>query len=98
MIKFFRIRGTSMIPELQDGDVVLALTWRRLWRLRPGDRVIFRQPFYGTLIKKIERLGPEPGQVFVAGSRAASVDSYEFGPVTLSAILGVAALIFPKKK
>jgi len=87
-----------MRPELQDGDVVLALTWRRLWRLKPGDRVIIRQPVYGTLIKKIERLGPGPGQVFVTGSRAASVDSYEFGPIPLSSILGVAVLIFSSKK
>ncbi len=68
---------------------MLLLTWRRLWRLKPGDRVVFRQPTYGTLIKKIERLGPNPGQVFVVGASAASVDSYEFGPIELSQIIGV---------
>lgn len=77
-----------MRPELRDGDVVLALTWRRLWRLKPGDRVIFRQPPYGTLIKKIERLGPVPGQLFVTGSTPTSVDSYEFGPVEIEQVLG----------
>ncbi len=66
----------------------MLLTWRRLWRLKPGDRVVFRQPTYGTLIKKIERLGPGHGQVFVAGTHAASVDSYEFGPVLVEQIIG----------
>ena len=88
MFKFIRVKGSSLRPEVQDGDIVLILTWRRLWRLQPGDRVVFRQPVYGTLIKKIERLGPGPDQVFVVGIHAASVDSYEFGPVLLSDIVG----------
>jgi signal peptidase I len=98
MLKFFKVRGRSMSPELQDGDVVLALIWRRLWRLKPGDRIIFHQPAYGMLIKSIERLGPGPDQVFVTGRAAASVDSYEFGPVPLSNILGIVVLIFSQKK
>ena len=52
------------------------------------------------MIKKIERMGPGRGQVFVAGTHAASVDSYEFGPVEVSQIIGVVMHIFsatPKK-
>ncbi len=89
MIRLMKVKGGSLHPEVKDGDILLLLTWRRLWRLKPGDRVVFRQPTYGTLVKKIERLGPQPGQVFVAGTRAASVDSYEFGPIDLSQIIGV---------
>jgi signal peptidase I len=88
MLKLIRVKGNSLRPEVQDGDIVLILTWRRLWRLNPGDRVVFRQPEYGTLIKKIERRGPGADQVFVTGTNAASVDSYEFGPVPLGSILG----------
>ncbi len=98
MIKFFKVRGRSLQPDLRDGDVVLALTWCRLWRLKPGDRVIFRQPPYGTLIKKIERLGPGPAQVFVTGSTPTSVDSYEFGPIPIKSLLGVVLFIFSQKK
>ena len=83
-----RVRGNSLRPEVQDGDIVLLLTWRRLWRLKPGDRVVFRQATYGTLIKKIERLDPVAQTVFVTGTHAASVDSYEFGPVPFSSIIG----------
>ena len=94
MFKLMKIRGSSLRPEVKDGDIVLLLTWRRLWRLKAGDRVVFRQPTYGTLIKKIERIGPGQGQVFVAGTAAASVDSYEFGPVEVSQIIGVVMHIF----
>ena len=88
MFKLMKIRGSSLRPEVKDGDIVLLLTWRRLWRLKPGDRVVFHQPTYGKMIKKIERMGPGQGQVFVAGTAAASVDSYEFGPIDIRQIIG----------
>ena len=97
MFKLFRVKGSSLRPAVRDGDIVLILTWRRLWRLKPGDRVVFRQPIYGTLIKKIERLGPGPDQVFVVGVHAASVDSYEFGPAPFSAIVGKVVFIARRK-
>lgn len=90
-----RVKGNSLRPEVQDGDVVLLLTWRRLWKLKPGDRVVFRQPTYGTLIKKIERLGPGKDQVFVTGAHAASVDSYEFGPIPIQSIIGIVIFVWP---
>ena len=89
-----RVKGNSLRPEVQDGDVVLLLTWRRLWKLKPGDRVVFRQPTYGTLIKKIERLGPGKDQVFVTGNHAASVDSYEFGPISIQSIIGIVIFVW----
>ena len=88
MLKLLRVKGNSLRPELQGGDMVMLLTLRRLWKLKPGDRVVFRQPTYGTLIKKIERLGPGKDQVFVTGAYAASVDSYEFGPISIQSIIG----------
>ena len=93
MLRLMRVKGSSLRPEVQDGDIVLLLTWRRrLWRLRPGQRVVFRQHSYGTLIKKIERLGPGEDQIFVTGSHAASVDSYEFGPIPVQSIAGIVIL------
>ncbi len=100
MLRLFKVTGDSLRPEVLDGDIVLLLTWRWLWRLKPGDRVVFRQPTYGTLIKKIERMGPGQGQVFVAGTHAASVDSYVFGPIDQNQIIGVVVHVFsatPKK-
>ncbi len=88
LLKLIRVHGNSLRPEVGDGDVVLLLTWRALWRLRPGDLAVFRQPSYGMMIKKIERLDESARTVFVVGTHAASVDSYEFGPLPLASIVG----------
>ena len=93
MFRFFRIMGASLRPELDENDIVLALTARRLWRLRPGQRVIFHQVTYGTLVKKIDHLLPD-GRLFVTGTAVTSVDSYEFGPVSLADVVGVVLKIF----
>ncbi len=97
MFRLFKVTGDSLRPEVEDGDIVLLLTWRQLWRLKPGDRVVFSQPAYGTLIKRIERMGPGQGQVFVAGTHAASVDSYEFGPIDVGQIIGKVVAIVKRE-
>jgi type IV secretory pathway protease TraF len=82
-----------MQPELQEGDVVLALTWRRLWRLRPGSLLLFRQPGIGLIVKKLDHVLPD-GRLFVVGTVPASVDSYEFGPVAPDQVVGVVIRVF----
>jgi hypothetical protein len=96
LLRFFRISGHSLRPGLRDGDIVLAITAPRLWRLRPGARVIFRQPSYGLLVKKIDHLLPD-GRLFVVGAAPSSVDSYEFGPITPNEIIGTVLIIFHRK-
>ncbi len=95
MFKLIRIRGRSLQPELQDGDVVLSFTIRRLWRLGPGALVLFRQPPYGLLVKKVDHLLPD-GRLFVVGTAATSVDSYEFGPISPAQVEGVVIRVFRK--
>ena len=84
MIRFVRVRGESMLPLLADGDIVLVLDW--YWLVgapRPGDRVVFTHPIYGTLVKLVDELRPETAQVTVRGTRPVSLDSQEFGPIPL---------------
>ncbi len=89
MLHFFRVKGDSMLPLLKDGDLVLACDWYRLvGRLKPGDRVVFRHPIYGTLVKQVDELRPAERRLTVRGTRPVSLDSQEFGPVPLSAVLG----------
>jgi hypothetical protein len=80
-------------PDLQDGDVVLAFTWRMLWRLRPGVLLLFRQPGIGLMVKKLERIQPD-GRLFVVGTVPTSVDSYEFGPISPAQVEGVVIHVF----
>jgi signal peptidase I len=88
-MRWFRVRGESMLPLLADGDMVLAVNWRWLpGGLKAGDRVVFRHPIYGTLVKLVDELRPATGQLTVRGTRAVSLDSQEFGPIPLSTVLG----------
>lgn len=94
LFKIVRIRGDSLSPLYRDGDYVIASGQRsRLSRLRPGDVILFRQPGYGQLIKRIERIEP-CGSLFVLGSAPDSTDSRVFGPVPRSAVSGVVVAHF----
>lgn len=89
MVKFFRVKGESMLPLLVEGDLVLAADWYWLTGpLRPGDLVVVRHPVYGVLVKQVEHLLPGTGQLTVRGTRPVSLDSQEFGPLERRAVLG----------
>ena len=89
MIRFFRVKGESMLPLLAEGDLALAVNWYWLTGpLKPGDIVVFRHALYGTLVKQVDRLLPEAGRLTVRGTRAVSLDSQEFGPVAQAEVLG----------
>lgn len=78
-----------MLPLLADGDLVLAVDWYWLvGDLRQGDQVVFRHPVYGTLVKLVDEIRPAQGVLTVRGTRPVSLDSQEFGPVPVSAVLG----------
>jgi hypothetical protein len=78
-----------MRPLLEDGDLVLATDWYRLvGQPRPGDQIVFNHPMYGTLVKLVDELRPELGQLTVRGTRPVSLDSQEFGPITSESVLG----------
>lgn len=83
MLKLLRVQGESMTPEYQNGDFVL------IWRLtkpKVGDVVVFRNPFYGILIKQIQKIGVEG--IYVIGTGENSLDSRRLGPVDPVTILG----------
>lgn len=89
IFKLIRVKGRSLEPLLMDGDIILAVGLRPvLNRLKPGDVVVFTHSVYGQMVKQVERISAEGGQVFVRGTRPASVDSAEFGPVPRASITG----------
>jgi nickel-type superoxide dismutase maturation protease len=81
-----RIVGKSMAPRLTPGKLVLATPLLR--KLQPGQVVILEH--HGKeKIKRIERIDPEKGQLFVIGDNLeASSDSRHFGWVTQKAVRG----------
>jgi len=93
------VRGSSLAPRIRDGDFVL-VSRVPLWLRRPaaGDVVVFHQPDYGQLIKRVERVLPD-GRLFVRGEDIDSVDSRRFGPLPPRAVQGlVVAHIRPSHK
>ena len=74
-----------MLPEYSDGDFVL-IRRRFLFAHKEGDVVVFSDPFFGMLIKKIEKV--TKAGVYVLGTGETSLDSRRLGPVPEEAIQG----------
>jgi hypothetical protein len=89
MCRLLKVRGQSLYPDYKDGDFVFISKIPIFFgQLRPGAVIAFRHPDYGTLIKRVERIEPGGGSVFVIGNHPDSVDSRKFGPVPIAYILG----------
>jgi len=87
MLRLLKITGSSLNPEYQEGDFVLATTVPFLFRPpRAGDVVILRHPAYGTLIKRLTRLGPDGFEV--ASDNPDGLDSRALGVLPLRDLTG----------
>jgi nickel-type superoxide dismutase maturation protease len=97
MLRVIKVTGDSLSPEYQEGDyVVVATIPFFLNRIRVGDVIVFRQPTYGTLIKKVAQVEKTSNQFFVVGAHPNSVDSRQFGPVARQALIGRVIWHIPK--
>lgn len=89
MLKLIKITGNSLEPEYNEGDyVVIATLAAILRRLQPGDIVIFEHPVYGTMVKQIQSIDPQAGELFVVGTHPQSTDSRHFGPIPQNWLTG----------
>lgn len=81
-----RVVGKSMAPRLSSGKIVIASPLLR--KLKPGQVVILEH--HGKeKIKRIERIDPDKGNLFVIGDNLeASSDSRHFGWITRKAVRG----------
>ena len=81
-----RVVGKSMAPRLSSGKIVMATPLLR--KLKPGQVVILEHNGKEK-IKRIERIDPEKGQLYVIGDNlSASSDSRHFGWITQKAVRG----------
>jgi signal peptidase I len=89
MLRLLKVRGASLWPDFQDGDFVLAAGVPfPAGKIRTGDVIIFSQPGYGSLIKRVGRV-LEGGEAYVVrGTRIDSSDSRNFGPVPKARVSG----------
>ncbi len=80
-------------PESEEGSRwsrgILQKVQEFLWLgLKQGDKIIFRHPVYGTMVKRVEQVGSDGKEVYVIGSHPRSVDSRQFGPIPKEWITG----------
>lgn len=89
MFRLLKIRGHSLFPDFREGDFVLTAGIPfPSGKIRAGDVVVFRQPGYGTLIKRVHRVLDEGRAVEVRGTQINSTDSRNFGPVARERLTG----------
>lgn len=97
MFRPIKVTDSSLSPEYREGDYVVITTIPFfLRRIRVGDVIVFRQPIYGILIKKVELVLEEGERYFVVGEHPHSIDSRQFGPISREALLGKVIWHIPK--
>jgi hypothetical protein len=89
ILRILKIRGHSLHPDYCEGEYVLAAGFPfPSGKIRGGDVIIFHQPGYGMLIKRVSRV-LDAGHAFeVRGTQVESTDSRNFGPVPRHQVLG----------
>jgi nickel-type superoxide dismutase maturation protease len=99
MIRFIKVTGDSLYPTFRQGDFVLISKIPfRFKKLKEGDVIVFEQPIYGVMIKRISQVF-EGGKLFyVLGTDEFSVDSRQFGSVRLEALLGKVIWHIPRPR
>ena len=82
MLRLLRVRGHSLFPDFRDGDYILvAGTPFPSGKIRAGDVIVFRQPGYGLLVKRVQQVLEDDLTFIVRGTQVESTDSRNFGPV-----------------
>ena len=99
MFHLLKVEGSSLEPGFIEGDFVLVSKIPFFFRpVRAGDVIVFNQVHYQTMIKYVESFEPETGEVYVVGTNPGSIDSRNFGPIRLSAVLGKVIWHIQKKR
>jgi nickel-type superoxide dismutase maturation protease len=89
MFQVIRITGDSLSPQFHQGDfVVISKIPFLLNSLQAGDVIVFQQPIYGRLIKRVEQVTSGGQSYFVTGTDELSVDSRRFGLVDRQQVIG----------
>tara|TARA_B000000609_G_scaffold43448_1_gene31364 strand:- start:442 stop:711 length:270 start_codon:yes stop_codon:yes gene_type:complete len=53
MFQYFKIKGESMLPTLQSGDIVMT---SNLVEINRNDIVVFNDATYGTVVKRVRSI------------------------------------------
>lgn len=84
MFKMFKIKGNSLYPLYLDGQIIICMKVFTFIKLKTDDTVVFSKQGYGQMIKQIVNI--IDNKYFVQGTNIESVDSRDFGPISLENI------------
>lgn len=89
MLKLLRVHGHSLYPKIRDGDYVLVVKGLiPSGKIKAGDLVVFDQPGYGRLVKRVHRVLDDGAYFEVRGTQIESTDSRNFGLVARESLSG----------
>jgi signal peptidase I len=89
MLRLLKIRGHSLYPDFQDGDYVLiAKTSFPFGKIRAGDVIVFHQPGFSFMIKRVQDVIDDGRAFMVRGTQVYSTDSRNFGAVPKERVQG----------
>ena len=92
-VKVARVRGTSMLPQFNDQDYVVAIGWPCL-NLKPGQVVMALHPCLGLIIKRIFIVKRRSYKL--VGDHSSSISSEKIGWVNRAQIIGRVVCHIPK--
>ena len=84
MLKLFKVSGNSLFPFYKDGQRILCLKVFKFNPVKKDDTVVFSKDSYGLMVKKVFSINN--GQYFVQGTDPLSIDSRNFGTISLNEI------------
>ena len=89
MLQLLKIRGHSLFPDFREGDYVLISRFPfPSVKIRQGDVIVFCQPGYSPMIKRVRQVIDDGSAFEVRGTQVDSTDSRNFGPVRREQVTG----------
>lgn len=84
MFQLFKISGDSLYPYYKNGQRVVCRKVFKGTKLKVDDTVVFEKDAYGMMIKQVKSI--DDNTYFVEGTDPMSIDSRNFGALTIKEI------------
>ena len=96
MIKIYKIKGDSMLPEYKNNDYLIVLKLFRENSIKKNRNNVFIQSKLGLLVKKISSVNYTDKSFYVNGNNNLSIQSKMLGKINFSQIEGFPILHIKK--
>ena len=98
MIKIYKIKGDSMLPEYKKNDYLVVLRLFKENFIKKNRNTVFFHSKLGLLVKKISYVNYKEKSFYVSGNNNLSIKSKMLGKINFSQIEGFPILHIKKLK